>query len=169
MAPVHIVAGLILLILGRQLFWVFVAVLGFVVGMDLATQLLPGGGHLVVLAVALGAGVLGAVLARSFYSLAMAVAGFLAGGRIGIALLAMWAPSSAPVTWLVFAVAGAIGAVLLLIVFDWALIVLSSLLGAGLIVPQLPTSPQTSALLLVALVIAGIAIQAGMLRRRPAA
>ena len=51
MASLHIVAGLILLVFGRELFWVFVAILGFVMGMELATALMPESGQLPVLIV----------------------------------------------------------------------------------------------------------------------
>lgn len=170
MASLRIIAGLVLLILGRQLFWVFVAVLGFVMGMDLATQLIPDAGDLTVLSVALIAGILGAGLAYFFYQVAIAAAGFLAGGRIGVDLVAALMPSSQQATWLAFIVAGVIGAVLLLLVFDWALIVISSLLGASFLVQEIPTPASMSGLLFIILVIGGIAVQAQMMRRRsPAA
>ena len=169
MASLRIVAGLILLILGRKLFWVFVAVLGFVMGMDLAKQLIPDSGELTVLLVALIAGILGAVLAYFFYQVAIAAAGFVAGGRIGVELIAALTPSSPQATWLAFIAGGVVGAILLLLVFDWALIVISSLLGASVIVQQIHTPPNMSGILLIALVIVGIAVQAQMMRRGSAA
>jgi len=164
MAPLRIVAGLILLFLGRQLFWVFVAVLGFVIGMDLATHLAPGSDDLTVVVLALVAGILGAALAYFFYNVAITAAGFVAGGRIGVELIGGLMPS-AQATWLAFIAGGIVGAILLLLVFDWALIVISSLLGASYIVQQIPTPPSASTILLIVLVIAGIAIQALMMRR----
>lgn len=168
MASLRIIAGLILLILGRQLFWVFVAVLGFFTGMDLATQLIPHSGDLTVLLMALVAGILGAILAYFFYHVAIAVAGFLAGGRIGVELVAALTPSSPQAMWLVFIAGGVIGAILLLLVFDWALIAISSVLGAGFIVQQISTSSSMSGLLFIVLVIGGIVVQAQMMRRRGA-
>jgi hypothetical protein len=166
MALLRIIAGLVLLIFGRQLFWAFVAVLGFVMGMDLAPQLIPDAGDLTVLSVALIAGILGAALAYFFYHVAIAVAGFLAGGRIGVELVAALMPSSQPTTWFAFIVTGVIGAVLLLLVFDWALIVISSLLGASFLVQQLPTPATMSGVVFIVLVIGGIAVQGQMMRRR---
>jgi hypothetical protein len=55
--------------------------------------------------------------------------------------------------------------ILLLLVFDWALIVISSLLGAGFIVQQIPHQPSMNGILLTVLVIGGIAVQAQMMRR----
>lgn len=165
MAWLRLVAGLILLTLGRQLFWVFVFVLGFVIGMDVATQLIPHSGELTVLLVALLAGILGAGLAYFFYHVAIAVAGFLAGGRIGVELVGALMPSSPQATWLAFIAGGVVGAMLLLLVFDWALIVISSLLGASFVVEQIPHRTSMSGILLIALVIGGIAVQAQMMRR----
>jgi hypothetical protein len=165
--PLRIVTGLLLLIFGRQLFWLFVAALGFVLGIDFATQYIPESSGLMVLLVAVMAGILGAVFAYFFYRVAIAAAGFVAGGRIGIALLAALSPASSQAMWLAFIVAGVLGAVLLLLVFDWGLIVISSLLGASVIAQQLTGRPGTSGILFVVLLIAGIVIQAEMMRRRP--
>jgi Domain of unknown function (DUF4203) len=165
MASLRLVAGLILLILGRQLFWVFVFVLGFVMGMDLAAQLIPDSSQLTVLVVALLAGILGAGLAYFFYHVAIAVAGFLAGGRIGVELVGALMPSSPQATWLAFIAGGVVGAILLLLIFDWALIVISSLLGASFIIQQIPHQPSMNGILLTVLVIGGIAVQAQMMRR----
>ena len=139
--------------------------------MDFATQLIPGSGELTVLLVAVIAGILGAVLAYFFYNVAIAAAGFLAGGRLGVELVAALAPSAAQATWLAFIAGGVIGAVFLLLIFDWALIVISSLLGATLIVEQMANRPSTSGILLfIVLVIGGIGVQMSMLRRHsPAA
>src|SRR5262245_48941944 len=105
MAAFRIVAGVLLLILGRQLFWVFVAVVGFVVGMDWAARLLPDAGGLMQVLVAVALGILGAVLASLFYQVAIAVAGFLAGGQLGVELLKVVAPSSDQAVWMVFLIA----------------------------------------------------------------
>ena len=97
--------------------------------------------------------------------MAIAVAGVLAGGRLGAEFVGALMPSSPEATWLVFIAGGGVGAILLLLVFDWALIVISSLLGASFIVQQIPHRPSISGILLIVLVIGGIAIQAQMMRR----
>jgi len=65
---------------------------------------------------------------------------------------------------------GIIGAVLLFVLFDWGLIVLSSISGASLIVHNIAIQKQVLSLLFVVLVIVGILIQAEMMRwsRAPA-
>src|SRR5215470_5912392 len=166
MAAFRILAGVLLLILGRQLFWLFVAVLGFVVGMDWAARLFPDAGGLMQLLVAVAVGILGAVLAAVFYQLAIAVAGFLAGGQLGVELFTVMSPSSDQAVWLVFLIAGVIGAVVLVIIFDWALILMSSLLGASLVAQEVAGRSGSSGVLFIVLAIVGVIVQAGMLRRR---
>jgi uncharacterized membrane protein YeaQ/YmgE (transglycosylase-associated protein family) len=165
MAALRLVAGLLLLVLGRQLFWVFVAVLGFVVGMDWAAWLFPDAGAPSQLLLAVLVGVVGAVLAAFFYQLAIAAAGFLAGGRLGVALLTILAPASDQSMWLVFVLGGVIGAVVLLLIFDWALILMSSTLGASLIVQETAGRSELGGIVFIVLVVVGIAVQAGMMRR----
>ncbi len=63
MIPLQTFVGAALLILGRKLFWVFVGAIGFVLGMDIASRFLQGRPDWLILIVALGAGVLGALLA----------------------------------------------------------------------------------------------------------
>jgi len=166
MAAYRIVAGVLLLILGRQLFWLFVAVLGFVVGMDWAVRLFPDAGGLLQLLVAVAVGIVGAALASLFYQLAIAVAGFLAGGQLGVELFTVLWPSPDQAVWLVFLLGGVIGAVVLLLVFDWALILLSSVLGASMVAQGLAGRSEQSGILFIVLAIVGVIVQAGMMRRR---
>ncbi len=59
-----------------------------------------------------------------------------------------------------------VGTLLLAATFDWALIVLSSLVGAAIIVQALDRSAVVSSLLLLALTALGTAVQAGLFVRR---
>jgi hypothetical protein len=61
---------------------------------------------------------------------------------------------------------GIAGAILVLFVFDWALIVLSSLAGAMMIIQAASLTLPINILLFLALLSIGIAIQARMLERR---
>ena len=58
-----IAAGVLLLFLGRKLFWLFVAVVGFLIGMTFAPELLPNQPDSVILTISLIVGLLGALLA----------------------------------------------------------------------------------------------------------
>jgi NADH:ubiquinone oxidoreductase subunit 3 (subunit A) len=62
--------------------------------------------------------------------------------------------------WLPYIIGGVVGAVVLFLVFDWALIFLSTLTGATLIVQMAAFNPWFEIFLFLALVIAGMAFQA---------
>jgi hypothetical protein len=65
-----------------------------------------------------------------------------------------------------FIVGGIIGAILLLAVFDWALIVLSAVVGAYLISHTIVLPPTGATLLFVGLAAIGVIVQASTFRGR---
>lgn len=166
----RILVGVLLLVLGRRLYWLFVAVLGFVYGLELAPRLLPHQSQTVILLIALGLAVVGAVVAVVGTKIVLGMTGFAAGGGIAMLLLQNVTIDSGLIATVIYLVAGVIGAVLFLLLFDTALIVLSSLAGAGLIVASaerlLGISPSAGTMLIIVLTAVGIAIQAHLLRRR---
>jgi hypothetical protein len=159
-----ILVGLVLLLFGRKLFWFFVAVAGFIAGMFLARDQFQVHSQALLLAIALLAGVVGAVLSILVQKLAIALAGFAAGGYLGAILLQ--ALNAASYTWLGILIGGIIGAVLLLVLFDWALIGLSSLLGASLLTDALASNASAALVFLAAFAI-GVIVQSLQLRRSP--
>jgi hypothetical protein len=163
---VFILLGVILLLLGRRLFWLLVGVVGFVAGLNLAPLLVTDQPAWAILLIALLAGLVGSVLAAFMQRLMVALAGFLAAGYILTQLLAYFQIDLGGIAWLVFLLGGALGAVLASVTFDWALVILSSLTGATLLVDGLsrlvPGFDGTlSALLILILFIVGIAFQVG--------
>jgi len=66
----------------------------------------------------------------------------------------------AQITWLPYVIGGIIGAVILYFIFDWALIVLSTLTGATLIVQMVAFDPLVEFALFLVLVIVGMGFQA---------
>jgi hypothetical protein len=165
MAIVQWLVGAALLFLGRKLYWFFVGAVGFVTGLSLAARWLEGRPELVILAVGVALGVLGALLALALQRVALAVAGFLAGGYVGLALLGLIGVDVARLSILPFVLGGVVGAVLVLVLFDWALILLSSLTGAAMIVQSFDIGRALGILLLLLLLAVGIVAQATLLRR----
>lgn len=164
---VRILVGVALLILGRRLFWLFVGLVGFVAGITLATQFLSGQPDWLVLVIALVAGLLGVLLALFLQQLAVGVAGFVAGGYIIVNLLSMlMGETDQLLYWLIFLIGGIIGAVLVILLFDWALIVLSSLTGATLVVQAAGLNPTLTLVLFVVLLVVGFVIQASSMTER---
>src|SRR6187200_2140589 len=69
-----IIAGVVLLFFGRRLFWLFVALIGFIAGMSLATQVLAIHEQWLLLLIAIGCGILGALIALFLQRLAIGIA-----------------------------------------------------------------------------------------------
>jgi hypothetical protein len=161
-----ILVGLLLLGYGRRLYWAFVAGVGFVTGLTLGPRLLPGRPEWLILTVALVFALAGAVLAVFAKKLIIAVIGFLAGGGIGLLLARQQGITGDVPAWVVYIVAGIVGLVLVRMLFEWALILLSSLAGAGLLVAgvegRVALSPGLTFLLVIAVTLIGIVVQAGL-------
>ena len=159
MTFLYLAAGAALLILGRKLFWLFVGVLGFLFGMTLAPQILPNQSQTVILVLALIIGVIGSVLAVLVQKVMIGLAGFMAGGYLVYALLPMLGLSLGSFLWVAIVVGGILGALLASSMFDWALVLLSSGVGASMITKELSLPQPLGLVLLVALIIVGIIIQ----------
>jgi len=155
----YFIAGAALLILGRKLFWLFAAVIGFLFGMSIAQQLLPGQSQTIVLLIALAIGGLGAILATMIQKIAIGLSGFLAGGYLVYLMIPALSINFGSFLWMAVIIGGIIGAVLASTMFDWTLIFLSSAIGASVITNHL-TLPQPFPLVLLGvLFIVGVIIQ----------
>ncbi len=164
-----ILIGAIVLFFGRKLFWLCVAAVGFAAGMEIAPHLMHEPTPILQLSMALVFGFIGALLAMFLQKIAIAIAGFLAGGKLAMALVAAFVAEGARYPGIAFVVGGIIGMILLLSLFDWALIVMSAVVGAYLIGHTI-VLPQTGAtILFVALAAIGIIVQASAFRRRAVA
>ena len=111
-------------------------------------------------------GFIGALLALFLQKIAITIAGFLAGGKLAIAIAAAFLVQPAQYYWITFLIGGIVGAVLLLVLFDWALIALSSVVGAYLILSAFSLPASGTSILFIALVAVGVIVQAASLRRR---
>jgi hypothetical protein len=169
MNTLRVLVGVLLLILGRQLFWLFVGGIGFVTAIDLVSRLASTWPVWLTLLVALAAGVVGALLAVFLQEFAVGVAGFLAGGYVTLALLRILNLQMAGLSWLLVLVGAIIGLGFALAVFEWALILLSSLSGAVIVAQALSAQPfnlnrPVTLLIFVGALILGIVIQARAMR-----
>src|ERR1700716_351772 len=157
--------GAVILLFGRKLFWLCVAAVGFATGFEIAPQLIHEPSTIVLLAFAIGFGFIGALLALFLQKIAIAIAGFLAGGKLAVALAVAFLVHSEQYYWITFLIGGIIGAILLLVLFDWALIALSSVVGAYLILGAIALPPSGASILFIALVAVGVIVQATSMRR----
>jgi hypothetical protein len=163
---ISLLVGIALLFFGRRLFWLFVAAIGFAIGLQLAPYLMQDPPPWLSLAISIVLGLLGALLAFLLQKLAIGIAGFLVGGRIAIAVAAAFVVSHTQYQGIVFVIGGIIGAILLLALFDWALIIFSSIEGARLIASSVNLPSTGTTILILGLAIFGIIVQAAMFRRR---
>ena len=160
----RILAGGLLLILGRKLFWLFVAATGFAAGLAIATRIFDVRPEWLALVIALAVGVAGAILAIVIQRIAIVVAGFLIGAVIAVSLAGAVGIERGLWFWIALAAGGIIGVILMTATFDWALIGLSSLAGASLVVEGLRVAPALAWPALLILFVVGILIQAGIMR-----
>jgi hypothetical protein len=164
---IRLAAGAVLLLLGKRVYWLLVGLLGFAAGLAVGASLFEDQSGLLVLLAGLVGGIVGAILAVIVQKIALTVGGFFAGGYAAVALWELLVGQPAPFGILPFLIGGILGAALTLVLFDWALIVLSSLVGASMIVQTLDPSRPISFLLLVALIVLGIVVQASSRERAP--
>jgi len=157
--------GVVILLFGRKLFWLCVAAVGFAAGVELVPHLVQQPSPLLLLTFSLVLGFIGALLALFLQKLAIGIVGFLSGGKLTVAVAAAFVGNAAQFYWISFIVGGVIGAILLLLLFDWALIFLSSMVGAYLIQGVTALPPMGAAIVFTVLVVIGILVQAGTLRR----
>ncbi len=162
---IGVIIGVVILFFGRKLFWLCVAAVGFAVGVKIAPLLVNESASLLALLIALIFGVLGALLALFLQKIAIAVLGFLAGGKLATAIAAAFFVQYAQYSTIIFVIGGIIGAILLLALFGWALIVVSSFIGAYLIQSAIVLPPTGSTLVFIGLAIVGIFMQAASYRR----
>lgn len=162
---IDIIGGLLLLILGRKIFWFFVALTGFYLGLQLAGQYLHVQPAWLGFLIAIVVGLIGAVLAYFFQKALIGIAGFLVGALITGQLLNILAIPMHGLDWLVILIGGIIGLILMIIFFDWALILLSSLAGAILVVEGFNLAGAVALIVGIILFVIGIIIQSRINRR----
>jgi hypothetical protein len=163
MNPSNLLFGCILLVAGRKFFWLFVGIVGFLMGMTYAGQLFPGAPDWIVFLIAITLGTLGALIAVAAQWIVVVLAGFAGAGYFAMLMTQMFTPTElSPV---IFLVGGVIGAIVMIVAFDLALAALSSFLGAALIVGALGMKdPIVSVLAVVGLAVVGIMIQNSWLK-----
>lgn len=153
-----VVAGLLLLLLGRQLYTALLGLLGFFVsyGMlsDVAT--LPSD---LRLAVAVGIGVVAALLAFVVRKVAVALAGAMLGAGAALWAAGFYGLGPQVLWWVVTAAAALVGAWVLRQVFETALIVVSSFIGALLIMAAMGLEGLPAHAGVAVLIVVGVAFQ----------
>lgn len=162
----NILAGVALLLFGRKLFWLFVGCVGFVVGAKFAGDALQGQPEWLILLIALGVGLFGAIVSIFLQRVVIGIAGFFAGGYcLSVLASAALHTKYVGIHWIAFGVGGLLGAFLTFALLEPALIVMSSLAGATTVAQNVPLSSSGRSLLFVVLLVWGILVQTGQYAR----
>lgn len=160
---INVLLGGALLLAGRKLFWLFVGAIGFVTGLQLASNFWQGTESLAII-FGLIVGVIFALLAIFLQTIAIGIAGFFAGGFTLTALAGMLGVDTGSTFWIIYAIGGIIGLVVVIYLFDWAIITLSSLAGASLLVQAFLPQGGAGGVIFAILVIIGVVVQGSVLR-----
>ena len=157
------IIGVLLLTLGRKLFWPFIGCLGFIAGLRMAEQYFGTQPLWMAWAVGLVFGLIGALLAIFFQNVAIIFGGFIAGSTIAAYLTTFFGFADTP---LISIIGGILGTIILYSLFDYALIALSSLVGATLIIEEVILSPEIEMILYAVLIGVGMIFQIILWRLR---
>jgi hypothetical protein len=165
-----IIAGIALLVYGRKLFWLVVGASGFLVGVTVSTRLFHDQPESALIVIGLAVGALGAILAILVQKIAIGLAGFLVGGYGAYRLLEFLSLSSDSqmMLRLPLLVGGVLGLAIALFMFEWALVVLSSMMGSALIVYATQPEGQGASVVFIVLFILGLVIQSKLIARKRA-
>jgi hypothetical protein len=164
MSIVNVMGGALLLALGRKIFWFFVAASGFFAGFELASKTFHVSPVWMAILIGVAVGLVGALLATFFQKLVIGAAGFLAGAFIASRLVPQLGTHVQSWSWAISLAGGIIGIILMYAIFEWALMILSSLAGAMLVVEGLNLAGMTAIIVGIILFVVGIAFQAGLNR-----
>jgi hypothetical protein len=168
---INFILGIPLLIWGRKAFWLFVGTIGFITGFWLAQQYLTVNVEWVLILVGIALGLAGVFFAIFLQKLSITITGFLAGVYIMMSAVKMLSFNAGPWNWFIYIIGGMIGTFLVIAIFDWALIILSSLVGAALIsqasfrMAELDNLPRS--LIFLVLLIIGLVLQYEQKMREP--
>jgi hypothetical protein len=154
------ILGFAVLVMGRHIFWVFIAGLGFAVGLYFTSQYYSTLPEWQILLISSIVAALGALLANTVQRLSAGIAGFATGWYLTILLLGYFNPNLGQIEILLPYIAGIISGGLLMAFFDWGVIIASSLAGSAIIVSGMSLARNVELILLIMFALLGMAIQA---------
>jgi len=155
------VIGAVLLFLGRELNFLFAGAMAGLIGIRLTPLLPPQWPGWSSTAFVIGLAVIAAAISLIRERVGYALSGFLAGGYF---LVEYYAPGVLTLPILPFIVGGGIGGIILGIFTEWALMILSSLIGAYYITGLFILSPTVELLIGAGLFIIGALTQVILMR-----
>jgi hypothetical protein len=156
---ITILLGFILLVGGNQLYWLFVGAAGFFLGIAITEWIGFNQSLWQQLTFALAAGLAATFLSYYQRKIFVYLAGFLAGGYFITSMPAVLGWNEILSGWQAFVLAGALTTLGLILIYDLALIVISSLCGAAMIAQNLTFGSISSQAMFVVLILFGVIAQ----------
>jgi hypothetical protein len=148
-----------MLVMGRQIIWVFIAGLGFFLGLLFSSQFYDAQFGWQTLLISAGIAIVGALLAYTVQRLAAGIAGLATGWYLSMLVLNYINLDLGQFESVIPYIIGIISGILLFLYFDLGVIIASSLAGAAIIISATSLSRNVEAALLVMLALIGIVIQ----------
>jgi hypothetical protein len=154
------VIGFAMLVMGRQIFWIFIAGLGFALGLLFGENLISGQSQYVIFFVSSLIAIVGALLAYTLQRFAAGIGGFFTGWYLAYILIDYFDIGLgyefniiAPI------VLGIISGALIMKYFDWGVIIASSIAGSAIVVSGMRLTRNTELFLMIMMAIIGMVIQ----------
>jgi hypothetical protein len=129
-----IVVGLAVAFMGRKLVWLFVAAAGFAIAYQLTSRFLGGLDPTLNLIISVGVGVVAGYFATKFGRLLIMIAGFILVGNAALTIGGLFGITSGFWALLIFVVGGLLALGLIRWMFALALIIISAIGGASMVV-----------------------------------
>jgi hypothetical protein len=157
------IIGGVILFLGRELNFLFAGAMAFLIGVRLTPMLPSQWPDWTEWAFMIGLAVIAALLTFVDERGGFALSGFLAGGYVA----AEWyTPDMLVIPVIPFLLGGVLGALILGLFTDWALIVLSSLIGGYYLTTLFRLAETPRVLITAGLIIIGAVVQAIIMRQQ---
>lgn len=170
---ISVIVGLALLLCGRFLYWIYVGVIGFALGFAIGAAVTGTSTGWIEVVAGLAVGVVAALLSVAMQKPLAAAAGFAVAGGAAVLLANAWMThADATLLAVVFVLVGVLGATLAWVLFEPALVLFTSLAGAGIITSAIDRHSSLRAfwltILLAGIAAVGIVVQSVLLARRRA-
>lgn len=164
MQLITVVLGFVSLIGGAQLPWMFTGSAGYLVGIWLADIIGFNQNEWQVLAIASAVGLSVILITYYLRRLVIIIAGFSAGGYISTTLPAIMGWKTVLEDWQAILLVGTACAVILFLWFKLALVLVTTLAGATIVVQHLNLTMVSKEAMFVVLVVVGLTAQYVMLQ-----
>lgn len=156
--------GIVILLFGQRLVVFLIAVAAFYIAAQAAKKYFGDASRATVLAIASLAAMAAGVFTKFFRNIAVMVAGYTIAGFVLSAHAASWGIKPENERF-VFVIGGVIGSLLVSFALDVGLRVISSILGAVLVVQYFHLDAETSRWLTLLLALLGFLIQSGIVKK----